>query len=300
MSSVLSVFSGFPVDSCLGLCKSALRRSGDMALPVSAFIICFNEQNSIEGCIRSLKMCEEIVVVDSGSVDSTESIVKFLIDEGFPIRFFVEPWRGFGAQKQFALSKCTKDWCFSIDSDERVSSRLAASLVKMIACTSVSGWRITRYDYLLGYGFVPPASHERFHIRLFRKGTGYFDPSDTVHEGIRVEGEVKAAPHGGLLHYTPISIERQIEKWNKYSSLKAKMKADRNIKPKPIKFLFSPIVFFLRWYIRYGYWRCGWAGFIHCVEAAIYSFLTEAKRWENQAVLRRPPVEPDLSEFDRY
>lgn len=271
-----------------------------MALPVSAFIICFNEEKSIEGCIRSLRMCGEIVIVDSGSVDATESIINLLIDEGFPIKFFVEPWRGFGAQKQFALSQCSSEWCFSIDCDERVSPRLGSSLEDMIANSNVSGWRITRYDYLLGYGFVPPASHERYHVRLFRRGCGSFDSSDIVHEGIRVDGEVRVAVQGGLLHFTPISIERQIEKWNRYSSLKAQMKANRNLKSKPLKIFVSPIVFFLRWYVRYGYWRCGWAGFIHCCEAAVYSFLTEAKRWENEAVLRHPPVEPDLSKFDRY
>jgi glycosyltransferase involved in cell wall biosynthesis len=271
-----------------------------MTMPISAFVICHDEEAYIEACIRSLSMCAEIVVVDSGSKDQTLPILERLKNEGFPIVLLQEKWRGFGGQKQFALDQCTQDWCFSIDSDERVSLRLAADLPNLLTEAAVTGWKVTRYDYLLGYGFVPPASHERYHVRLFRRGSGSFDPSDIVHEGIRVEGEVRVAFNGGLLHFTSISIERQIEKWNRYSSLKAQMKADRNLKSKPIKIFVSPIVFFLRWYVRYGYWRCGWAGFIHCCEAAVYSFLTEAKRWENEAVLRHPPVEPDISKFDHY
>jgi hypothetical protein len=102
------------------------------------------------------------------------------------------------------------------------------------------------------------------------------------------------------LHFRPIALDDQMQKENKYSSLKAQMKGERGLRPRPFKMLVSPPLFFLRWYFRYGFWRCGWAGFIHCTKGAVYSFLTEAKRWENEAVLRRPPMEPDLSEFDRY
>jgi len=271
-----------------------------MTLPISAFVICHNEEHYIEACIRSLHMCAEIVVVDSGSTDQTLPILDRLKGEGFPIVLLQEPWRGFGGQKQFALDRCTQEWCFSIDSDERISLRLAAALPMLLNDPAVTGWKITRYDYLLGFGFAPAASHERFHNRLFRRGFGSFNPTDRVHEGIAITGEVRRAKTGGLLHYRPIPLDAQMQKENKYSSLKAQMKAERGIPARPIKMLFSPGLFFVRWYFRYGFWRCGWAGFIHCVKGAIYSFLTEAKRWENEAVLRRPPEEPDLSDFDRY
>ena len=271
-----------------------------MRLPISAFVICHNEEAYIEACIRSLHMCAEVVVVDSGSTDETLNILERLKGEGFPIVLLQEKWRGFGGQKQFALDQCSQDWCFSIDSDERISLRLAAALPNLLTDPAVTGWKITRYDYLLGYGFAPPASHERFHNRLFRRGTGSFNPTDRVHEGIAITGEVRRATEGGLLHFRPIALDDQMQKENKYSSLKAQMKGERGFRPRPFKMLVSPPLFFLRWYFRYGFWRCGWAGFIHCTKGAVYSFLTEAKRWENEAVLRRPPVEPDLSEFDRY
>lgn len=271
-----------------------------MTLPISAFIICHNEEAYIEACVRSLNMCAEIVVVDSGSKDQTLPILERLKREGFPIALLQEPWRGYGGQKQFALEQCTQEWCFSVDSDERVSLQLAEDLPNLLTQTDVTGWKITRYDYLLGYGFAPPSSHERFHNRLFKRGTGSFNPTDRVHEGISITGDVRKAKKGGLLHFRPISLDEQMLKENRYSSLKAQMKGERGLPPRPFKMLISPALFFLRWYIRYGFWRCGWAGFIHCTKGAIYSFLTEAKRWENEALLRHPPVEPDLSKYDRY
>lgn len=266
-----------------------------MTLSISAFVICHNEASAIERCIRSLSMCGEIVVVDSGSDDGTLDILARLAGEGFPLRVLHQDWRGFGAQKQFALDQCRLDWCLSLDSDERVSPRLAAALPGMLARDDVDGWRLTRYDYLPGYGYVPPAAHERFHQRMFRRGKGGFDPSDLVHEGIRIEGRVEKARQGGLLHFTPVPVSRQLQKFDRYSTLKARMQRQRGKPLRPWKMLVSPVVFFFRWYLRYGQWRCGWAGIIRSAHFAIYSFLTEAKRWEDAALEHVPPVEPPPS-----
>lgn len=265
-----------------------------MRLPVSAFIICQNEARVIENCVRSVAFCNEIVVVDSGSTDATIAILERLRDEGLPLRIIREPWRGFGAQKQFALEHCTQDWCFSIDSDERVSPKLAGVFPSLLADPAVDGWKITRYDYLNGFGYVPPTAHERYHNRLFRRGAGRFNTTDLVHEGIRIDGRVAKARPGGLLHFSPIPLHDQIVKENRYSTLKATMQVQRGKPLRPWKMLVSPPVFFLRWYFRHAMWRCGWAGFIHCCKGAIYSFLTEAKRYENDAMTRVPPVEPEM------
>ena len=269
-----------------------------MLLPVSAFIICNDEEKVIERCIRSVSFCAEIIVVDSGSSDSTISILERLQDEGLPLRIFHERWRGFGAQKQFALDQCSQDWCLSIDSDERVSEALKKTIPRLIEDRGVDGWKFTRYDYLNGYGYVPPPSHERYHVRFFRRGRGEFNTTDLVHEGITIEGKVSKARPGGLLHFNPLPLDQQMLKENKYSSLKAEMIKKRGRSAQPWKMIFSPPVFFLRWYLRYGMWRCGWPGFIHCTKGAIYSFLTEAKRYENDSTETTPVAEPlDISGY---
>ena len=156
---------------------------------------------------------------------------------------------------------------------------------------------MTRYPYLNGFGFVPRVCHERYHIRLFRNGRGRFDPEDRVHEGVRISGRVATARAGGLLHFRPIPLEAQILKENAYSSLKAAMKHERGLPARPWKMLVSPPLFFLRWYLRYGLWRCGWPGFIQAATGSIYSFLTEAKRFERVALTRVAPTEPDARRY---
>ena len=270
-------------------------------LPISAFVICQDEEAVIEACIRSVAMCAQIVVVDSGSTDGTIGILQRLRDEdGLPVEIVHEDWRGYGAQKQFALGLCTQPWCLSIDGDERVSRGMAATLPDIVAQTETDVWKLTRYDYLLGYGYVPPGSHDRFLIRLFRRGKAWFDPDDLVHEGMRTTSAVRKLKPGGLLHFRPLTVAENFTKENKYSSLKARMRHRDGVSPKPGKMLVSPLVYFIRLYMRQGLWRCGWAGFIHATKGAIYSFLTEAKRWETDAVARKPVEEPDWRKLDRY
>ena len=43
-------------------------------------------------------------------------------------RVVVEPWRGYVAQKQYAIDLCTKDWVLLVDADEEISPGLAEEI----------------------------------------------------------------------------------------------------------------------------------------------------------------------------
>jgi len=98
--------------------------------------------------------------------------------------------------------------------------------------------------------------------------------------------------------------------WRGKTSEKCNANSMQEIDPRRAKSLLSceslparptpPRLFFLRWYLMHGMWRCGWPGLIHCAKGAIYSFLTEAKRYENLAMERVPPVEPDIAALEDY
>ena len=260
-------------------------------LPLSAFIICLNETEYLANCIESLAICREIIIVDSGSTDGTIELVQKYKDDGWPIRFMHNDWPGYAAQKQFALEQCNEDWCLSIDADERLDEPLIALLPELLeADTSIAGWKIARRPFLIGYGYTPKWAHERRNLRLIRKGRGAFDLSLKVHEGIIPDGDVKSAKSGSLLHFRPLPMEEQILKENKYSSLKVDMRREAGKRASILKLLFNPPVYFLRLYFRTGLWACGVAGFNQAMTGAVYSFLTEAKMFEKQA-MEKPLVD---------
>ncbi len=48
---------------------------------ISAIVITLNEENNIGRCLESLKFCEEIIVVDSGSKDRTVETAEKYTDK---------------------------------------------------------------------------------------------------------------------------------------------------------------------------------------------------------------------------
>jgi glycosyltransferase involved in cell wall biosynthesis len=263
---------------------------GNLAL--SAFIICQDEEAYLGNCIESLHGFRDIVIVDSGSTDGTLRLIRSYSDKGWPIRLFSEKWRGYAGQKQFALEQCREDWCFNIDSDERIDNALHAALPGLLSADpSIVGWRIARRPFLIGYGYTPQHVHERRNLRLIRKGKGRYDLAQKVHEGIRPDGRVANAMKGSLLHFRPLVIDEQILKENKYSSLKADQKVGEGVRPRRLKMIFNPPLYFIRLYFRNGLWRCGFPGFIEAMTGAVYSFLTEAKIFQRHAMRATPPVD---------
>ncbi|MFN3815057.1 glycosyltransferase family 2 protein [Brevundimonas sp.] len=263
-------------------------------LPLSAFVICLNEAGTIEACIRSLDQCAEIVIVDSGSTDSTAEVIERLTREGFPIRFMHQDWLGFARQKQFALEQATQHWLLSIDADERLDQDLRGALPGLLAAPDeVVGWRLRRRPWLMGYGYTPKGVGDGANLRLFRRGKAVFDIKKTVHEGLIPDGTVRVAEQGALLHYRPLTVGDVVVKEERYATLKAGMRAAGKKRFTPWRMLLNPPVYFLR--VMYGrkLYRAGWAGVIFAMQAAIYSFLTEAKTWEHDAMTRHPSVDRD-------
>ena len=262
-------------------------------LPLSAFIICQNEEAYLGRCIESLDLCAEIVIVDSGSTDGTLALIETFIERGFPIRLFRESWRGYAGQKQFALEQCREPWCLNIDADERLDDALRKALPTLLeAPASVVGWKVARRPYLIGYGFTPQRVRERKNLRLIRNGRGRYDLAQRVHEGIVPDGEVSPSEKGSLLHFRPLPMDEQILKENKYSSLKADQIVEAGGGPRRLKMVFNPPLYFLRLYLRNGLWRCGFPGFIEAMTGAVYSFLTESKIYQRNALKVARASEP--------
>lgn len=90
---------------------------------------CVSQKYPFEQCIRSmLGFCDEVVVVDGGSTDGTKEILSQLAQENSQLKIVARncDWSDSrfavldGAQKAFARSHCTGDFCWQMDSDEIV------------------------------------------------------------------------------------------------------------------------------------------------------------------------------------
>src|SRR5947209_19928648 len=135
-------------------------------MTISVAIVAMDEEANLGRTLASVNWADEIVLVDSGSKDRTCDIAR---EHG--CRVVVEPWRGYVAQKQFAIELCTKDWVLLLDADEEVSPELGQEIRSAITGGNpADGYKLPRKNLFLGRwirygGFYPDPK-----LRLFRRG----------------------------------------------------------------------------------------------------------------------------------
>lgn len=182
-----------------------------------------NEAKVIEQCLKSIvELADEIVILDSGSADETESIARRYTD-----KFYVNSdWPGFGRQRQIAQSHVKSDWILWLDADEVVTPELAESIREALDNTeSHVVYKLDRlnwyFDRFVRYGSANPD----FVTRLYRtEHTGYNDK--LVHESVTIpEGTKEIKLKGHLLHYTFSSYYEHLKKSIAYAEAWAEQRA---------------------------------------------------------------------------
>src|SRR5471030_2785510 len=82
-----------------------------------------NEERNIARAIESLRCCDEILILDSGSLDRTVELAANL-----GARVIEAGWRGYAGQKNWAAEQAAHDWILSLDADEALSEGLEGEI----------------------------------------------------------------------------------------------------------------------------------------------------------------------------
>lgn len=92
-----------------------------MAFPFSVVILTLNEETNLPRCLASVAACEDVVVVDSGSVDQTVAIAK-----AHGARVVENAFHNFAQQRNFANREADlrHEWVFHLDADETFTPEL--------------------------------------------------------------------------------------------------------------------------------------------------------------------------------
>ena len=248
------------------------------AMNLSVCIITLNEEANIARTLNSVRgLAAEIIVVDSGSTDST---VRLARERGAKV--FVESWKGFAAQKNSALAKATGDWVLSLDADEEVSRELATSIKSLLASAEpphFAGYTMNRRNMYMGRWIRHSGYYPDPKLRLIRRGAAEFEPR-AVHEDIKMAGPLGHL-NGDLIHRAYPTLESFIEHANRYSSLGAQMVVDDGpVGFSVINIVIRPIVRFLySYFFRLGFLD-GPEGLLVLMTHASYVSWKYAKAWE--------------------
>jgi glycosyltransferase involved in cell wall biosynthesis len=247
---------------------------------LSVAIVTLNEEANLPRTLESVAWADEIVVVDSGSTDATRAIAQ-----SHRARFVIEPWRGFAAQKNFALSLCTSEWMLSLDADEAVSPELAASIQKvMVTPPSHAAYALPRRNFFLGRWIRHGGYYPDPKLRLFPRGQGTFQETP-VHETAIFSGDVETL-HGDLLHDAYPTLASYLDHMERYSTLGASIAIQRGRTGRNLLSFFNGVLlnpvatFFYNYILRAGFLDGREGLLLHLYHSAYVSW-KYAKAWES-------------------
>ena len=245
--------------------------------PVSAVLITLNEEKIIEKTLKALDWCDEIVVVDSGSTDSTLEICR-----RYRCKVFHRDFDGYGPQKRFAIAQASNEWIFALDADEVLSAELRQELIDLFsgATPTVQGFYIPRSLIFLGRLMRFGGEYKKPILRLFSRKAGNYNDK-ILHEGIELTGQTQHLKHQ-LLHYSYASLSQYLQKFDRYSSAGAMEAFTKNKRySKAYIMLRFPLEFF-KLYILKLFILDGYQGFLWALMSSIYPVIKYAKLRELQ------------------
>ena len=150
---------------------------------LSAVVTTYNNAGTLDDCLASLSFCDEIVLLDSGSDDDTVQIAG-----RHGARVHVEPFKGYGPQKQSAIDKAQHDWILLLDADETLTEAGREAINAELSAPRADGYRLPRREWLF-WRWPHPATRSTWQLRLFRKSRGGMN-AVPVHAAPEVTGAV--------------------------------------------------------------------------------------------------------------
>jgi (heptosyl)LPS beta-1,4-glucosyltransferase len=243
---------------------------------ISGMIICKDEADCIADCLRSLDFCDEIVVVDSGSTDGTQDIVR-----SFPTRLVERPFESWNDQKEFGRQEVSSEWVLNIDADEIVSPELRAELLALVResnDTTVAGARMPfrthfKRRWIRTCGYYPD-----YHTRFVRKERAHWDVN-AVHDRVVVDGKIQQLT-GHMEHYSFESIDDFVQKSCRYSNAFAVRAHAIGRRSGLASMLVRPVFRFVKSYIFQRGFTQGNLGFLISMLQAYEVFQKYSRLWE--------------------
>jgi glycosyltransferase involved in cell wall biosynthesis len=217
-------------------------------LKISGTVITLDEAENIARAIRSLSVCDEIIIVDAGSRDGTQAIARQL-----GARVIERPFSGFAAQKNFAAEQAQHNWILSLDADEELdldaqdAVREWKSEISSTAEPLAAGYRFARRARYLGRWILHSGWYPDWKLRLYDRRTGHWQ-GDYVHESVVVNGTVQTLT-GEILHHTCDSLHEHYDRLEFYTDLAAREMIERGKVPTLIERVFVPGWTFLSTYL---------------------------------------------------
>jgi len=228
--------------------------------PLSGVVITKNEADRIVRCVKSLlKICREVVVLDSGSSDDT---VRLAREAGARVEH--QDWLGFSAQKNAVIELASQPWVFLLDADEWCEDNDIARLQNLIASPQFENadvWNCQRQTYFLGKSLSFGGREKEPVERVFRNNLRYLPAH--VHEKLDLSNQRVKSANIRIQHDTARSYREYSTKLDGYAALFAEQNAHKAKKAYAGQSVIHAFFYLLKNYIFRGGFLDGKQGFYY-------------------------------------
>ncbi len=259
---------------------------------IAAVVLCLNEYSQLTRCIKSLKWCDEIYLVDSGSSDGSKELAERL-----GAKVFVKTRRDrfiITEQRNWALSHLpiNSKWVLFLDADEEIKTPCKESIMNsLVKYSYYSGFEMAPRFWFLGRWLKRTQGYPNWHPRIVRLGANSFSggvwESFTHLENV---GKIQEPyEHYAFSKGTDDWISRHMRysSWDANSIIQYNKTQDQSTfsttrklrlrilsaKAWPLK----PLARFIRLYIFNGGWIEGWQSLLFSLLISSYELFTITK-----------------------
>ncbi len=89
---------------------------------ISVIIPTYNREHTLKKCIDSVLAqsypSNEIIIIDDGSTDNTENLIKYYVTQHSSVKYFKTQNFGVSHARNFGITKSNSDWISFLDSDD--------------------------------------------------------------------------------------------------------------------------------------------------------------------------------------
>lgn len=250
-----------------------------LPLPISVPIVTLNEESNLPRCLASLQgLAAEIVVVDSGSTDGTQTVAQ-----RFGARWMHQDWLGFRDQKNFALQQCTQPWVLALDADEELSATLRDEILAFFSSaqsTQFQGASFPRKVLFMGRWITHGDWYPDRKLRLVSRHGALWGGSPE-HDKMELPANVRVLEmKSDLHHYSFPNINRYITKINVFGDAYLARQLDDAKKWGLLSTLVRPWWRFVRGYIFRRGFLDGFPGLWIAISTAYQTFVRHSRLYE--------------------
>ena len=274
-------------------------------IPISVVILTKNEELAIADCIKSVVDFDQIIVIDSNSLDRTRVIASNL---GAQIINF--EWNNrYPKKKQWGLelTEIRNDWVLYLDADERLTKELVKEIRKCF--DGRRDLNCSAFEMPLSYQFLGKRlkhGHKVRKVALINRNFCKFPEINDlgVTKMWEVEGHYQPLVEGKLgslrnaiLHSDPDPLFDYFSRHNRYSDWEAELRLNismqkqvRGLRTRQGRFFdylpWKPFVFFLYSYFWRSGWRDGREGFNYSIALSFYYWQISIKVLERRQIAK--------------